>query len=150
HGQLEFQGLGPFWNSRDPRFQPGWSKSFWSDEHPLGIERASHVTIVVNDLEHARTFYQELLNGRVLVEESSPRGESLFVLTGPDIVIELAKPGANPSRLQCDLAANGEIAHALTFKVRDLDAAESHVDKVGVRIAERSGDTLTLEPADCF
>ena len=49
-----------------------------------------------------------------------------------------------------DLAENGELPHALTFKVRDLEAAERHVEKVGTGIIDRSGDTFTLDPADSF
>jgi catechol 2,3-dioxygenase-like lactoylglutathione lyase family enzyme len=150
HGQLEFQGLGELWNTRDPRFQSGWSTSYWRDEHPLGIERASHVTTLVTDLEPARSFYEEMLDGRVVQEETGDDVSSVFLLTSPDLVVELAKPSWRDSRLRRDLAANGELPHALTFKVRDLDAAERHVDKVGVRVVERNGDTFTLDPSDCF
>jgi extradiol dioxygenase family protein len=150
HGQLEFQGFGDLWKNRDPRFQPDWSSSYWRDQHPLGIERPSHITAVVTDLANARSFYEEVLEGRVLHEETSEGGQSVFVLTGADIVVELAQPSSVDSRMRRDLAANGEVPHALTFKVRDLDAAERHVEKVGVRVAERQGDTFTLDPADSF
>jgi catechol 2,3-dioxygenase-like lactoylglutathione lyase family enzyme len=150
HGQLEFQGLGERWRTRDPRFQSGWSTSYWRNEHPLGIERASHVTTLVADLSQARSFYEEVLDGTVLYEETSDNAKSAFVLTGPDLVVELAQPSSLDSRLRRDLTTNGELPHAVTFKVRDLDAAERHIHNVGVRVAERSGDTFTLDPSDCF
>ena len=65
-------------------------------------------------------------------------------------MIELAQPVSEGSRLAADLAAHGELPHSATFRVRDLAAAEHHVEKVGVRVAERDSTPLTLEPADCF
>jgi hypothetical protein len=52
--------------------------------------------------------------------------------------------------LAADLAANGELPHSATFAVRDLEAAERHVEKLGVRVAERHGSTLTLDANDCY
>jgi hypothetical protein len=149
-GQLEFVDVGDTWLDRDPRFQPGWSSAYWRDEHPLGIARVSHLTTVVTDLDRARDLFAGPLEGRVLHRETSAVAESVFVLVGNDTVVELAKPTASGSRLAADLAANGELPHACTFTVGDLDAAERHIDKVGVRVADRGGDTFTLEPADCF
>src|SRR5438874_1106383 len=54
------------------------------------------------------------------------------------------------SRLAADLATNGELPHAASFRVRDLAAAERHVERMGVGVVDRAGDTLTLDPADCF
>jgi hypothetical protein len=34
--------------------------------------------------------------------------------------------------------------------VVDLEAAERHIEDVGVGVADRSGDGFTLNPADCF
>src|SRR5262249_38692188 len=34
----------------DPRFEPGWSSSWWATDHPLGIMGLSHLTVVVGDL----------------------------------------------------------------------------------------------------
>ena len=48
-GQLEFAIIER--NTIDPRLQPAWSNEFWRERHPLGIERASHITTVVRDLE---------------------------------------------------------------------------------------------------
>ena len=73
-----------------------------------------------------------------------------FVLVGVDTVIELAQPTGEGSRLAADLAAHGELPHSATFRVRDLEAAENHVDKLGIGVTERAEQTLILEPADCF
>ena len=150
YGQIEFMDVGRHWLEYDPRFQEGWSTAPWADEHPLGIQRVSHFTTGVNDLDRARSLFVDALGGKVLHAETGQMKDSVYVWVGNDSVVELAKPLAFGTRLADDLAANGELPHACTFTVRDLDAAERHIDKVGVRVADRDGDTFTLDPADCF
>lgn len=148
-GQIEFEGLNEHWRRVDPRFARGWSSAFWRDEHPLGIEGLSHLTTVVPDLAPAQALYEEALGGTTFHTETGRTAESAFVLVGGLTVVELARPVTDDSLLARDLAANGPLPHAATFKVRDLDSAERHVAKVGVRVAERGGDTLVLDPGDC-
>ncbi len=148
-GQLEFEGIAAHWLDRDPRFQPGWSTAPWQDG-PLGIARLSHLTTAVHDVDTARRFYQDGLGGVAFHDESSAGARRAFVVVGTDTVIELAQPESEGSRLAADLAAHGELPHAATFRVRDLAAVERHAEQMGVRVAERDSDTITLEPADCF
>jgi catechol 2,3-dioxygenase-like lactoylglutathione lyase family enzyme len=148
-GQLEFEGKSEHWSGSDPRFQPGWTTQPWRDG-PLGIEGLSHMTTVVRDLAVARQFYTTALEGTVLHEESGTGADRCFVQVGPETVIELAQPTSEGTRLAADLAANGELPHSATFRVRDAAAAERHAEKLGIRVAERRGQTVTLDPADCF
>jgi hypothetical protein len=150
-GQVEFQTLDDdLWRSRDPRFAASWAASWWRDEHPLGIERVSHFTTIVTDLDRARAVYEDAFAGRVLHEKTSAHADCAFVLVGTETIVELARPTISDGHLAADLARSGELPHAVTFTVRDLEAAERHVEKVGVGIAARSGEKLTLDPADCF
>jgi catechol 2,3-dioxygenase-like lactoylglutathione lyase family enzyme len=149
HGDT-VRGLDDLWRGHDPRFSPDWSGAWWRDEHPLGIERVSHFTTIATDLDRARALYQDGLDGRVIHEEASADSESVFVFVGNETIVELARPVRSESLLGRDLEENGELPHAVTFKVHDLDAAERHVEKVGVGIVDRSGDMFTLDPADCF
>jgi len=149
-GQLEFIDVTRHWMETDPRFQPGWSPKWWADEHPLGIERVSHFTTIVTDLDRATTLYEEALGARVLSRSSGLVQDSVFVLVGTETVVELARPASQDSRIPADLISNGELPHSCTFTVRDLESVAQHMDKVGVGIADRSNDTLTLEPSDCF
>ena len=149
-GQVEFEGLRDHWKQKDPRLQPGWSADWWRDEHPLGIVRTSHLTTVVSDLDRARQVYVDVFGGQLVHEEKSEVAESAFVALGRNTIVELAHPTTPGSRLAGDLAAHGELPHACTFRVGDLEAAERHLDKVGVGVADRSGETITLDPADCF
>jgi extradiol dioxygenase family protein len=148
-GQLEFEGKRDHWHQRDPRFQPGWSLAPWRNG-PLGIERLSHMTTVVHDVDRARLFYEANLGAVTFHEEASATARSVFVLVGLNTVIELAQPVSEGSRLAADLAANGELPHSATLRVQDLAAAEAHVEKLGIEVAERCSGSVTLDPADCF
>ena len=87
---------------------------------------------------------------RFLGQSETDVQRSSFVMVGTDSVVELASPVAPDSPIARDLAANGELPHACTFTVRDLDAVERHMDKVGVGVASRTGDCSILQPTDCF
>jgi hypothetical protein len=102
------------------------------------------------DVDKARALFEGPIGGRLLHTEASAVAESAFVFVGSDSIVELAKPTVDNSRLAVDLAENGELPHGCTFKVVDVEAAERHIDKVGVGVSDRSGDGFTLEPADCF
>lgn len=157
-GQMEFQGTSPGNAARratqGPHCVPGWTGAYWRDEHPLGLERLSHLTLMAGDLDRGQHVYADLLGGRVFHRESGPDRESVFVVMGEDvpgreIVIELAKATDPGSRLAADFAAHGEMPHAMTFLVRDLVAAEKHVADCGFSLLdERTDETITVDPAD--
>ena len=150
HGLLEFQAYDERWRTYDPRFASGWSDGYWRTDHPLGIDGPSHLTTAVESLEQARGFYEDVLGGHVFHEVDTDAGRSAFVLVGADTVVELAEPRRPGTPLWRDLATNGELPHAVTWRVRDLDAVERHLDQVGVRVGVRSGQTVTIDPAGAF
>ncbi|HUJ67657.1 MAG TPA: hypothetical protein VLX59_19085, partial [Acidimicrobiales bacterium] len=63
---------------------------------------------------------------------------------------ELAQPVSEGSRMAAELAAHGELPYSATLRVRDLAAAESHIEKLGIGIVDRGRENLTLDPSDCF
>jgi catechol 2,3-dioxygenase-like lactoylglutathione lyase family enzyme len=146
-GQMEFQSLSSD-GHRDPHLGPDWSGAFWQDEHPLGLERMSHITTVVGDLDRASAFYEEVLDAPAFHREDGPDRRSAFVMVGSEAVVELAQPTAATGRLGQDLADHGELPHAVTFKVADLAAVEKHLGAIGMGVAERADTTLVVEPAD--
>jgi hypothetical protein len=148
-GQLEFMAAGEVGRNNDPLYTPEWSSSFWRDEHPLGIQRTSHLTTIVSDLDRAKEVY-DLFGGRVFHERTDDEAERAYVFVGNQTVVQLARPLSTGSRIGRDQANNGDLPHSVTFTVADLEAAERHVDKLGVRVAHRAGETLMLEPDDCF
>jgi extradiol dioxygenase family protein len=119
YGQLEFAIVGKY--TIDPRLQPAWSNNFWRQQHPLGIERASHITAVVRDLPSAKRLYCDVLGGKLIHEEESPgRKRSAFVAVGEDTVVELAQPISQTSAEGREMEANGEGIYSVTFATRDL------------------------------
>ena len=148
-GQLEFVHYSVF-DHLDPRAKPDWSPARWLDDHPLAVERVSHMTQAVRDLDKTRARYEELLDARTLHRERSDLKASSYLFVGSESVVELAQPTDRDSLLRRDLASNGEITHSVTFRVRDLAAAERHVERLGIGVVDRSGGTFTLDPADSF
>jgi len=148
-GQLEFQMRSTEPAAHDPHVDPDWAgASFWLDEHPLGIERTSHLTLVVSNLSRAMSFYADGLDAPAFHEEETADRAAAFCFVGSETVVELAEPRSGGSRLGLDLAAHGSIPHAMTFKVADLAAAEKHVAGVGIGICERTDETVVLDPDD--
>jgi Glyoxalase/Bleomycin resistance protein/Dioxygenase superfamily len=146
-GQLEFQAISDH-SHHDPHLDPAWSGAFWRDEHPLGIERMSHMTTIVADLDRAGAFYDAVMDAPPFYTETTSERRSAFVQVGTESVIELAQPTSADTRLAVDLAEHGELPHAMTFKVLDLDAVERHLVNVGIGVAERSDSSIVVEPAD--
>jgi catechol 2,3-dioxygenase-like lactoylglutathione lyase family enzyme len=146
-GQLEFQSVSRY-GQRDPHLSPDWSGAFWRDEHPVGLERMSHITTAVEDLERACTFYEEVLDAPAFHQEEGRQHRSAFVMVGTETVVELAQPTTTTSRLGQDLAEHGELPHAVTFKVADLEAVEKHLSAIGMGVAERMDATIIVDPAD--
>ena len=121
HGQLEFAIVEPF--TIDPRLQPAWSNDFWRERHPLGIERASHITAVVKDIGLAKRFYCDVLNSKVLSETETKRKRSAFLSVGKDTIVELAQPLSSDSAEAKDLERHGDGFFGVTFKTRNLSKA---------------------------
>lgn len=151
HSAIEFVATETVSGMGDPRLEPGFTPAYWRDEHPLGLERVAYLTVVVRDLEPAVAFYAGTLGGEPLPRGPGRAGtDSAYVMVGQDTVIELARPRDAAGLAGRDLAKNGEILHAVTFKVRDLGAARAHLASQGVRVLETSSQDLVLHPADAF
>ena len=147
HAAFEFAAMPKFFV--DPRLQPGWSAAFARDEHPLGIERASHLTMLFRDRSDARKVYERALGGTPIGEQETPgRKRSVFYAVGEDTVIEAAQPLSPTSPEGIDMERAGEGIYSVTFKTKDLKRATEHLRSKGLRIAE-DGDSLVIDP-DAF
>jgi catechol 2,3-dioxygenase-like lactoylglutathione lyase family enzyme len=147
--QLEFY---PGEMRGDPRLGPDWSPSWWATDHPLGISGLSHLTIVVGDLDRAVALYTDGLGGRLVREDEShlTGTKEAYVRVGEETVVALSTPTTDHSLAADDHARNGDILHALTFRVADLDRAEAHLRRHGVGVHLRDDATLVADPADTF
>jgi catechol 2,3-dioxygenase-like lactoylglutathione lyase family enzyme len=153
-GQLEFM---PFTDSKpgplgvpgrweDPRFADGWSVESWH-RHPLRIV-GWRVGVVVSDLERAIDIYRTL-GAEVTARDDAPGARRCRLQLGANTIVELIRPTTEDTLAARDLAANGEIMHSCIFEVSDLSAAEAHLKRQGVVIAERDGGRLRTDPSTC-
>ena len=101
-------------------------------------------------MDRAKQVFADFLGGTVFHEARDEESERAYVLVGTDSVVELARPIATGTRLADDLAANGPLPHRATFRVKDLDAAVKHLEAIGTEVAERTDDTVVLDPATTF
>lgn len=148
HAAFEFAAAPKFFI--DPRLQPGWSMEFPRDQHPLGIEYASHITMLFRDLKNARRVYQDALGAKLIHEqELSGRKRSAFFAVGEDTVIEAAQPLSTSSAEGRELEQTGEGIFAVTFKTRNLDRAADHLRANNVHF-ELSGHSLMINRDDAF
>jgi len=148
HAAFEFAAVPKFFI--DPRLQPGWSIAYARDQHPLGIERASHLTVLFRDLNEARAVYQHALGGTLIHEDEVPgRKRSLYYAVGADTIIEAAQPLSPTSPEGMDLARVGEGIYSVTFKTRNLKRAAEHLLSKGQRFTE-DGDSLVLDSNQAF
>jgi catechol 2,3-dioxygenase-like lactoylglutathione lyase family enzyme len=149
HGLLEFAEIPAF--STDSRLQPGWSPVFWRERHPLGIERASHITVLVTELPPALTLYRDVLKGKLIHEEErAGQRKSAFVAVGEDTVVELLQPLSADSPEGRDLRQYGDGIYGVTFKTINLGKAAEFLRSRKQRIETQSGDSLVLNKDDTF
>lgn len=147
-GQLEFALYGDF--AKDPRFEPNWSNAPWR-EHPLGLERASHIGVVVRDLSAAQRLYCKVLGGTLIHEEEiQGRKKSAFVSIGEDTVLELIQPHTSTSVEGRDLEKNGEGIHSLIFKTKNLGKAQDFLKANSLQPEPDGADTIVLGPNQAF
>jgi Glyoxalase/Bleomycin resistance protein/Dioxygenase superfamily len=148
HAAFEFAVAPKFFI--DPRLQPGWSIEFPRDQHPLGIERASHMTVLFRKLDDAPGIYAEALGGKLIYQENSERKRSMFFLLGEDTVIEAVEPLSASSPEGRDLENAGEGIFSVVFKTKNLNRAGDHLRANDLRIQFDSANTLTINPDDAF
>lgn len=148
-GQLEFAPAGDY--TIDPRLQPAWSSAFWRERHPLGIERLSHITVVVRELAGAKRLYCEILGAKLIHEEEvAGRKRSAFAAIGQDTVVELAQPLSMSSPEGRDIERNGEGIHALVFKTGRLANAKEFLESKGLTPQMDGHDSIMLNEDQAF
>jgi hypothetical protein len=132
----------------DPRDRPWWDSSYWRDRHPLGIERFSHSTFVVSDVEAAgRVFGDALECPRLPIEPDPASGTHSVYFAVADSFVELASPTVADSRVARHLERHGPMLYAFTFVVRDLERVCAHATDHGIPVSSLSARTVELDPA---
>ncbi|MFN0089830.1 MAG: VOC family protein [Acidimicrobiales bacterium] len=147
HALLEFCEPG---FAADPRLEPSWSAAMWRDEHPLGIERTSHITVLFDDLDDAAQTYGHALQGRLLHEEETAARRSAFYAVGEETVVEAVKPLTADSPEGRDFAQAGEGVFSLTFATNDLARAASFLREKNQRLEGESSNEFWVNRDDAF
>jgi catechol 2,3-dioxygenase-like lactoylglutathione lyase family enzyme len=147
-GQLEFALNGDF--AKDPRFESDWSNKPWRD-HPLGIEGASHIGVIVGDMSKAKRLYVDVLGGTLIHEEETKgRKQSAFVAVGEDSVVELILPHSPSTPEGQDLEKNGEGIYSLVFKTNNLRKAQEFLKAQHLQPEPDGADSIVLGPDQAF
>ena len=151
-GMLEFHPSEGLWERLDPRFRPEWtafSDAYWGRHHPLGLQRMSHVTVVVDDLPAAEKFYVDVLDSVPLPDQDAtvPGGVSRYVVVGEDTIVELLAPGDTDSVHARDLALVGPSITGVTFTVHDLAQTATRFEYLPEFVAEMSEHEIRLDVA---
>lgn len=136
-GLIEFfdAGLVPQHTDINPRRHQDWDAAYWRELHPLGMQYASHVTLVVRDHRAAAKTYADVLDCEILPDQPARTqgAASSYVTFGPDIMLEFAQPSDLASPLGQALETAGESWWGVTFLTQDLDKAQTflsadHID----------------------
>lgn len=132
----------------DPRMEPGWAVPPVLADDPLSIERCSHHTILTHQPQRGIRFLVDVLGARVVHygRNNLLSTESTCVHLA-DSTFEFATPGpGTPLHRKWSESAPDDVFHSITWKVHDLERAESHLVAEGVRIASRSHDAIMTDP----
>jgi hypothetical protein len=141
-----------FARTGDPRLAPGWQLAPPSDNDELGVEICSHHTVVTDRPNRMLGLVVDILGGQILHEGPNDLigSQSTFVALG-DSVIECAVPSASGLRVAGALNPDPyDSYHSMTFLVRDLDRAESHLHRQGIEIALRNDRAIVTDPATSY
>jgi len=145
--QLEFLPESMSISDMDPRFKPDFDPNWWAVNHPLGLERMAYTTVLVKNLDRATHVYTEAIGGTLIEKRhSSLTGTDDAYIRVGESVVQLSTPTTDDSIAARDMAANGEMHHAVCFAVRDLDRAEAYLQSKGIETAARDGETLLCVP----
>jgi catechol 2,3-dioxygenase-like lactoylglutathione lyase family enzyme len=149
-GMLEFHpATGGAWEQVDPRFRPEWNAfrdSYWPN-HPLGVLRLSHVTVVTGDLAAAEDLYVGVLDAEPLPSQLATitGGTSRHYLVGEDTIVEMMDPGDDDSVAARDLTRVGPSVTGVTFTVRDLAQAANWLEMMQAPVAEVTEAEIRLD-----
>ncbi len=143
----------PAWNPdalKDPRFAPDYDPAAWGNSgHPLGLTGLAYITVTTKDLDKAKSRLVAQLRGTVLGESDSAltTSQDVYVAVG-DTVVQLSTPLEEDSVIGRDVRDNGEMMHAVAWRVKDLAQAEAYLNSKGIKVAASDDHTLLADPAD--
>jgi catechol 2,3-dioxygenase-like lactoylglutathione lyase family enzyme len=145
-GLLEFAVPGYI---EDPRLSPDWELSRWRDDHPLGLERTSHISLVVNDCIARKELFLGL-SARLIREDQTRDRRAMMFEFGEGPAIELIEPfDSGTAEGQC-LEQYGEGFFQVVYKTRNVDRAASYLENKGFELDRSRPQRAVLHSGDSF
>jgi catechol 2,3-dioxygenase-like lactoylglutathione lyase family enzyme len=117
---------------------------------PLGIVGLSHLTLAVRSLQQAVDLWVGTLGGDLVKvcanEDVGTRSAYVCMGEGEGTMLEFAEPvAAGP--VARDLArCGGDVLHAVTFRVTDLETVKAHLDVHRFPTQSESEDLVIVDP----
>ncbi|ROO86582.1 hypothetical protein EDD29_4155 [Actinocorallia herbida] len=137
---------------QDPRDLDTWSSlaKMWQT-HPLTLEKFECVTLGVKDLESAVKIYADTMQAVPIRSgvDADLQAKSEILRLG-DCLLQLVEPLEEDSDLGRHVARWGNMIFSLRFKVGDVDAAETWLNKNDVRTTRLRPDLLVTNVEDSF
>lgn len=132
----------------DHRLAPGWEIPPVSDDDPLGIEFASHHTVLTDQPARALRLIVDGLGGEVIhTGRNEVIGADSTYVRLADAVFEYAVPDeGTDAHADWRRDAPHDTYHSITFKVADLERVEGQLSAQGVGIRSRTEHTLVTDP----
>jgi hypothetical protein len=123
--------------------------SFWSDDHPLGSVGLKRYSLAVGDIDSARGFLEEVVNGSLLYRDDRRAiGAEAVGVRLADTVVELLAP-TGEGVISRHVARWGDGIRSTVFQVKDLEVARTYFKGKGVElVAGDAPDTLAARPQD--
>jgi catechol 2,3-dioxygenase-like lactoylglutathione lyase family enzyme len=118
---------------------------------PLGIVGLSHLTLAVQDLQHAVDLWVGVLGGDLVKicsnDNAGARSAYVRVGEGEGTMLEFAEPVAAGPVARDLTRCGGDVLHAVTFRVTDLEKVRAHLAFHGFSAESESEDLVVVDPA---
>lgn len=133
----------------DPRNNPkGWA-AYWSESHPLGIERTNFVSFAVNDLDGAVKLLELMTGGPTVHRGKSEGGRDAAYIWCENNMLEVLGGTSEDSEIGRAIPHPGAKIESCTFKVRSASSAARHLRSRGFRIVGNESDgRVAIDPND--
>jgi catechol 2,3-dioxygenase-like lactoylglutathione lyase family enzyme len=136
----------------DPQDYHGWNPD-WIEGHPSSLRRLRHILCVVRDIDMARGFFCEVLDGELLADER-------IELPQPGRQIRVLLGDTKVALISADDPANGSVGDyfsrpasgvfALVWEVENLSVARSHLEGIGLKLVPSllHAEGFAIDPAE--
>ncbi|MBI2862849.1 MAG: VOC family protein [Chloroflexi bacterium] len=110
----------------------------------MKVKRLHHVCTVMQDVEKAAAFFQDVFGAEVLMKDTLPLEyeKSIFMRLG-DIILELMEPTDPNMPIGKWLANHGESLFAIGVQVDNFEEAVKHFESKGVRVVGKQVEPVT-------